>query len=385
MFEPPQDEIAARSMLLDPNLGADDLAAIAQAFPALAPQIGARRPLDPGLWSWLAALVRPDVDAALAGADSAPRLDPHGPADEPLWPGAMPPDRGAEPAGTVFAPPWQRGVPASAPAKRRNVRGLTVAVASAAVAAVAIGGPVWYVTSRHPDAGRVSGPAVPDIQSLDTLGPQIDSSEVLEGDFHASYFFDPLDDETGLAVGFNSGESTWYEGYDADYDEGFADGLLFAEAQEACWDIQETAESEDDEYYLDCEDMVDEEYYRYADTEEGAPSGYDAGYQDAVVGSEFGDGRDVEPVPSAAAVAAFDLATGDRRWQVDLIEAAGIAADAALYFVSARPDGTGAVLADVSLAGDAGASLVRIGADGAVLATWRTQGKAGDVADGIVL
>ncbi|MDR1825806.1 MAG: PQQ-binding-like beta-propeller repeat protein [Bifidobacteriaceae bacterium] len=75
MFDPTQGEAAARELLNNPSTPAEDLAVIAGAFPALAPQIAAHPNLYPGLADWIKALGDPEADAALAARDGAAAAD----------------------------------------------------------------------------------------------------------------------------------------------------------------------------------------------------------------------------------------------------------------------------------------------------------------------
>ncbi|MDR3107922.1 MAG: PQQ-like beta-propeller repeat protein, partial [Bifidobacteriaceae bacterium] len=139
----------------------------------------------------------------------------------------------------------------------------------------------------------------PDIASRPTPGAALDSRAILQGEFAVTSFDDPLDAETGLAIG----------------------------------------------------------YTPLADGADGA---------------------------GAAALAAFDLTSGERRWQVNLFEAAGLSPDGALLYAGARPDGTGSALAYLTVAEN---DFVLIGIDGqgAVVSTARTNGNMAETKGGTVL
>jgi outer membrane protein assembly factor BamB len=148
----------------------------------------------------------------------------------------------------------------------------------------------------------------PDLADAPTLAAPIDSRAVLEGEFTATWFGDPLGPDTGLALGETSN--------------------------------------------------VDEH-----------------------LTAEPGVGATRAP---AAAIAAFDLATGERLWQVDLLEAAGLGPEGYLLAVRAWPDGRGGVCAGLTV--DLRDFVyVTVAADGAVLSTLRTGATLIEAKGGIVL
>jgi outer membrane protein assembly factor BamB len=120
VFDVSQGPEAAAKLLSDPSADPADLAAIAGAFPALAPEVAAHPRLYPDLEGWLRALGRADVDAALANRPpvgtepTAPAADAAPPASEPAAPAAQPapPVEAAPPAET---PPTAAMPPAEAP------------------------------------------------------------------------------------------------------------------------------------------------------------------------------------------------------------------------------------------------------------------------------
>jgi peptidyl-prolyl cis-trans isomerase B (cyclophilin B) len=66
VFDAAQGPEAAARLLADHSLDPAELAAVAAAFPELAPQVAAHPRLYPALARWLQGLGRPDVDAVLA-------------------------------------------------------------------------------------------------------------------------------------------------------------------------------------------------------------------------------------------------------------------------------------------------------------------------------
>ncbi|MDR3360029.1 MAG: hypothetical protein LBO20_05175, partial [Bifidobacteriaceae bacterium] len=206
MFDPQLGEAAARQQLLNPGLDPADLAVIAGAFPVLAPQVAAHPALYPDLRDWLAALGRPDVDAALAPGPPEARVAP----DQTM----VAPDQAATVSQAAAAPsqdwaaasqvppaPGQAPVapgPASGPRPRR---GLVLIVAGAAALALVV--TVAVVVSLPKREGDLAGLA-PNIAKQPRLGDVIDSRDVLDGDFENSSFAEALDGSTGVAVGWGA-------------------------------------------------------------------------------------------------------------------------------------------------------------------------------------
>jgi hypothetical protein len=93
----------------------------------------------------------------------------------------------------------------------------------------------------------------------------------------------------------------WYEGYEEDYDWGYANGLAYLESSDG-WR----------------EDFIDSSYGEDR-------TGYWAGFEVGANGDEYGTNRLSQPDAAAMAtvVASFNLATRANDWTVDLTEAVG--------------------------------------------------------------
>ncbi|MDR0627352.1 MAG: hypothetical protein LBG11_08880 [Bifidobacteriaceae bacterium] len=85
---------------------------------------------------------------------------------------------------------------------------------------------------------------------------------------------------------------------------------------------------------------------------------------------------------NAGGLAAFDLRSGERRWEVNLVEMAGLSPEEAGSWL-AVPDGQGQVL--VEFLGDAQVSLTIVGSDGATVATAQVPGSLVTCEFGIAL
>ncbi|MDR1187643.1 MAG: hypothetical protein LBK95_09340, partial [Bifidobacteriaceae bacterium] len=287
MFDPDEGELVANRRLADPTVP-----------PGFTPNVEHRRVAAPGSQNTLA------HDAA----------QPSVPAP------SSPPSPG-------FAPPAPAPQPTGVP--RRKNRLLTGLIAAGAAASLTLMGTGWWLNSREGGAGSgistPAGPAqtstqsdespaseqertdqatvepavegvwsppifAPDVVEQPTRSTQLDSREVLDGEFMVTLFADPLDPETGLALGYTP------------------------------------------------------------------------------VQSENQAGR------GAAAMAAFDLTTGERRWQVDLLAAAGLSGDDELGPVGAILDGAGLVLVYLAVEPE-GFAYAAIDSQGQVVST--TQGGRG--------
>ncbi|MDR1119096.1 MAG: PQQ-binding-like beta-propeller repeat protein, partial [Bifidobacteriaceae bacterium] len=152
----------------------------------------------------------------------------------------------------------------------------------------------WYFTSGNRQAAP-HGDLAPDIEGPATLGPALDSRDVLEGVFRHSFFAEPLDGDTGLAVG-----------YDVFPEWAFSSTIVIGRGMEG-------------EIVVDPETGGVETVFE-------APEGLSG---------------------SRAAVAGFDLDTGERKWQVDLRAAAGESSEAEVWYAAAWPDGLGNAVAEV--------------------------------------
>lgn len=141
-----------------------------------------------------------------------------------------------------------------------------------------------------------------------------------------------LDSEMAYA----QGESTWYDGYDAHYDTGYADGLLFREAELAYY------QNSWSNSYPDREDYFSLEGTSYSSAAYNAAyQGWTDGFDDAEYDRPEGASRAErpDPPPTLGFVAGVDRGSGEELWQVDLesldVESTGY--DVALSHVS--PEG----------------------------------------------
>jgi hypothetical protein len=171
--------------LANPNLDPADLAAIAAAFPALAPQIAAHPQLYPDLRNWLASLNRPDVNAVLAAHAAA-------------TPGPAP----SQPA-------------AAQPRQRRGWRGLSkqaktgiliaggaIAVSAAAVAVAAT------LTTHDPDQLAASPPTGDASTTAQSSSDASDRPEPQDRADDAFYYLTAMDPDTGL-WGYMDNTGSW--------------------------------------------------------------------------------------------------------------------------------------------------------------------------------
>ncbi|MDR1187642.1 MAG: PQQ-binding-like beta-propeller repeat protein [Bifidobacteriaceae bacterium] len=338
MFNPDEGESAAARRLADPAATPSELAAIVTAFPALAPRVAAHPAAQQGpLRAWLAALHSPEVDAVLNpqtafAHDAARPLVP--PQPSPPSPGIPPPGAAPGFAPPGFAPPGSAPRRADRPRrKKRLLIGLAAAVGTAALVVV---GTVWRLGPNHD--GRDQGARVP-IASLRPTGRVRNQ------------------DEPELKVPEQEAEEAA---------EGPWSQPLFA---------PDVAQRPDHAAQLGSRTILDGEFMRTdfgdpLDAETGLAMGY------TPVQSEDQAGR------GAAAIAAFDLVTGERRWQVDLLQAAGLSGDLAPVGLDAFPDGTGDVLADICIDG-LNYAYVAIDSQGQVISTTRTSGRLMEVKGGI--
>ncbi|MDR2253542.1 MAG: PQQ-binding-like beta-propeller repeat protein [Bifidobacteriaceae bacterium] len=346
MFDPTQGPDAAARALADPSLDPVALQQIAAAFPQLAPQVAAHPRLYPDLEQWLRSLGRPDVDQALAGRayGQAPPPAAYQTGPNPAYQTGPTPayQTGPTPAyQTGPNPAYQTGPnPAyqtgpnpiyppqggpEAPAGGRKKSKMIPVIAGVAAVAVVGAGVFWFVGSRGGGNGGAAGQSLaPDITAEPTFGDQISTLDILDGDFADSSFGGFLSESTGLVIGTNEppGYSSWYEGYDEDYEQGAQDSLSYEEAYEE-WRACVTA----------CPDYPYEDLYWKGDTD---------GYSDGWYGYE----REIKPEMDGplVVVAAFDLTSGERKWQTDIGAAFELDATDGHVSASARFDGGRAVV-----------------------------------------
>jgi outer membrane protein assembly factor BamB len=232
---------------------------------------------------------------------------------------------------------------------------------------------IWFFAPNGTPP-EVGAPLAPDIVDAPQPGPEIDSRDVLDGDFAVTQFENPLDGETGLVLGYTDNSDVWYEGYERDYDRGFAEFQAFAQAAK---------DAGCDWRFASCDGEPD-----YAGTLEG----YVDGAEDAKALASFGEISNSQkaepPGPIAAAVAAFDLATGERRWQVDLLELAGLDPDAVpngSLDVRVLPCGPGAVITEVAELAATTSHVAALAADGSVVSQAEVEGGLTECRSGIAI
>jgi hypothetical protein len=338
VFDPAQGEFAAQQFLADPAADPADLAAIAGAFPALAPQVAAHPRLYPDLEAWLRQLGRPDVDAALGArarwpqsAEAAPpppgapsaAYPLGGPYGQSVGPGAAyPPDGdgaacgtpyGSGAAGDPYAPegltPYALGAGPEARAgapgggKKRGRKGLWVAVAAVAVVVLAAGA-VWFFVPGLRGGKTASGnPLAADFEAKPKFEEVVDLKKLFP-DASNLRLLDFVDDATVLVKSepeYSGEESSWYQGYDQDYASGESDRAEYEEAYEYWWECDSCDYPDEDDYMRD-------DYDDYG------------GYWDGWNGQTPAE----EPVidDSATILAAVDLRSPDKaKWTLNLNEA----------------------------------------------------------------
>ncbi len=266
----------------DPATSAADLAAITQAQPSLWAEVARHPNAYPALLDWLDLAGDKRVRAAVAARRRNPTTPPDTPDFLPATPpggnspstiglppgadslsapsaiGFLPatsPGAGspstapspigfqARPTGQPFPPltpdqPVQPIQPAR-PARRRKplVIGLTLAVVLVVLALV-----VWFLAKpRLAPAGE--GRYAPDLAAEPVASPAADLTATMDPAGQSYYSLstdDPLVASTGLALvkvdyeAFSRAETDprWHEGYDQEYDQGYADGLACSQEPE---------------------------------------------------------------------------------------------------------------------------------------------------------
>ncbi|MDR1824079.1 MAG: PQQ-like beta-propeller repeat protein [Bifidobacteriaceae bacterium] len=320
------DEKWAQAKLASPTTTAQDLAYIASNFPHLAAGIAAHPNLYPALAGWLADLHRPEVDAALAARRSGGPYAAFGTASG----SGMDETQGDQAETDRSKRPWL--VP-------------FVVIASAALVLGGAGTATWLIVrdgdggtptaggsltpsasaspspsptpsaSPTPWAGDLGDPDVPNYTGQPTLGEPIDVNAALGGGFDQLTYIGAVDATHVLALGLpaDSGYeySDWYQGYDEDYEAGFADGTAYQELLDAS---------------LDCGyDETCPEYPNESDYYKGNynADGYDDGWTDARYW-EYGKYKAKAPTSAGGTVLGkIDLTTGEATWTASLTEASG--------------------------------------------------------------
>lgn len=214
--------------------------------------------------------------------------------------------------------------PDAVPARSDNRLVIGLIAGSAALVGVVVLLVVTLVLPRFLGAGSTA--ALPDVADIGSA-PKATWSFDWVGDADAEFLDDapviaPVGDDLALvwasfdSYGFadSQGDSAgWYEGYDAQYGDGFAAGLEY-EADYARW-------FDDTTFAMPL--PRDEDYYpegAYGDFE--AWLGFDDGFWDARLGEPEGFSQKNKPVDPAYSptITLLDVSSGDVRWTVDLTE-----------------------------------------------------------------
>jgi hypothetical protein len=275
-------------------------------------------------------------------------------------------------------------------------------IAAGTVAALLVASGIWYASWRRP---QTPPKLAPNINLQPEVGGLIDSRQVLDGDFAATVFIEPVTDDIGLALGQSGGdlgqltEDAWLtpsEGT-ADRDSytitrpgqtqgdppgtGGADGPDTGLGDEPDSDSQDSPDETSVTIVVGGDSgLTDDGNWTVTVTEDGVT-------QIVPDGPTDNDDVDVElafPAESKAALAAFDLVTGQRRWQVDLIAAAGLAPGSSVYWASAWPDDQGNTVVHLPNGPAGGGVLVSLdGLTGELVSRGRISGTPVACANGI--
>ncbi|MFC4222552.1 variant leucine-rich repeat-containing protein [Lysinibacter cavernae] len=402
----PDSEAAARAALANAQTSPADLAQYAQNFPQLRHLVAAHPNAYPDLLTWLGQLNVPEINAALAARSQAAPSVPETPAvpatptynaaptapTTPVAPGGAPSYATAPQAGGYQGPPAgnyggaaYQGTPGGAPEQpaKKSKKGLIIglsaggAVVIAAIVAICI---LVLPNLFGGSAASASG-AVVDLYNEPKEGPDLSWPD--DGDDFTASGYSPsaidgsvllwntsaaggsdydlsdlgLDDYDldDLDLGDYESESRWYEGYDEDYADGFADGEKFLATGES-------------DYYSWLE--TNGTYDRYMEL-----TGYWDGFYDGSSGLEFGflaekkpsgssskdsdskdkDSKDSDSKKSdeatAGSIASANLDSGDEDWNVNVGDASGHD-DAQVVSAAALPGSNSVFVLTYSVADD---------------------------------
>jgi outer membrane protein assembly factor BamB len=199
---------------------------------------------------------------------------------------------------------------------------------------------------------------------------EVASAAVLDGGFTNHTFVGLMSAEVGLMMGASQ-SSQWYAGYDADYEQAYADGKAWEYAADGC------------EGKADCEPQESPRFDLYW-AEDGLLEGQMDGWMDGRQDS-YGSRRTPQPEASAVAVAGFDTTTGQRLWQVDLYASGGLPADEQHTETKAWLNGDGTATCWIALSRGDGGALVTVDTAGQVVSHARIGAPAAESYFGIVL
>lgn len=140
--------------------------------------------------------------------------------------------------------------------------------------------------------------------------------------------------DTYAYSGSDSGSSTWYEGYDADYEDGYTAGQAYETALNAYLENFAGVYPEIESYF------PDGAYDDYA-----ANTGFNDGFYDSYLGEEFGAGAAVEPVDPGftPVITMLNVASGEELWSLKLADFVDNA-DYSTRYTSSDVVGTDALL-----------------------------------------
>ncbi|MDR1825808.1 MAG: PQQ-binding-like beta-propeller repeat protein [Bifidobacteriaceae bacterium] len=158
---------------------------------------------------------------------------------------------------------------------------------------------------------------VDDFKDQPNLGDPIVGEDLLVGDFYSVRFGAFIDANHVLVIGEPDTSSvsvtgtSWYEGYDEDYERGYADGLAFHEANPEFKDCTD----------LDCPAGVAvDDYYQGTSWYDGLDDGYDDGWNDAFYQRGYGYLKleVADPTLTASAIGLLNVDKTKLDWQIDL-------------------------------------------------------------------
>jgi hypothetical protein len=173
---------------------------------------------------------------------------------------------------------------------------------------LAVGGAVWWLAPKPQGAEDLN--RAPDLLELPALGPAITLDGLVAGNFDQTGFLDLVDGEIGFAYGLPAEHGLWYEGYAEERAQGEADAARLDQANQeynSCLDQGEPPQDQSG-----CASPEAADYQAYPGSEPGHQAYWD-GFWGGVPTATPENSPD-----SLAAIAAFDLDSGEPLWQLDL-------------------------------------------------------------------